>query len=166
MLYFIVPFCSIFILVGGGLTIFAARKITQGIAAARWPHVEGVIQSVVSKDTSDSESSSREIQVIYTYQVAGRNFDGSVIHPAYSSSSFEEAHQGLEKALHADQKVRVYYAEGDPARSTLSVGFYSCSLALLFGGLAFLGGGICFLCISCFAIAGDAGFARGITLLE
>ena len=44
MLYLIVPFCSIFILIGGGLMISAGRKIVLGIEAKSWPQVNEVFE--------------------------------------------------------------------------------------------------------------------------
>jgi hypothetical protein len=86
-----------------------------------------------------------------------------VIHPAYGSSSFEESHAQLEAVLTAGKSVRVYYEPSAPSRSTLSVGFYSCSLASVFGGLIFIGAGVGFLGSFWFAIAGKMNFADGIS---
>lgn len=166
LLYVIVPFCSIFIIVGGGMMAFTARKIMVGIQAKRWPQTSGQVVSVESKDTSDSESSSREILVRYAYNVNGLDYESSTIHPAYTSSSFEQAHEGIESLLRPAQKVRVYYDAAKPSRSTLSVGFYSGSLAAFSAGLIFFGAGVGFLLTFWFALAGDWDFARGITVVK
>lgn len=126
-LYLIVPFCSLFIIVGAGMVLSSARKIQAGIQARDWPHTTGQMLSIQSKDTSDSESESREIQVRYAYQVGGRSYEGTTIHPAYGSSSIEEAHKGLESLLGKSKEVRVYYDRSCPERSSLSVGFFSGS---------------------------------------
>lgn len=165
-LYIIIPFCSIFIIVGGGIMVHAARKISLGMRARHWPQTTGRVVSIDSKDTSDSDSSSREILVRYAYNVGGRDYESSIIHPAYGSSSFEEAHRGIESLLRSAQQVRVYYDGAQPSRSTLSVGFYSCSLAMLSGGLIFFAAGVGFLLTFWFAIAGDWDFARGITVIR
>ncbi len=166
MLYIIVPFCSIFIIVGGSMMVFTARKIVLGMQARHWPQTAGRVVSVGSKDTSDSEGSSREILVCYAYNVGGRDYESSTIHPAYSSSSFEEAHRGIESLLRSTKQVRVYYDGAQPSRSTLSVGFYSSSLAVLFGGLIFFAAGVGFLLTFWFALTGDWDFARGITVIR
>ncbi|NBV24898.1 MAG: DUF3592 domain-containing protein [Proteobacteria bacterium] len=165
-LYIIVPFCSIFIIVGGCLMVSAGRKIVLGAKARHWPQTTGQVLSVESKDTSDSESSSREIRVRYAYRVGGHDYESSTIHPTYGSSSFEQAHRGLESLLRSTQQVRVYYDGSQPSRSTLSVGFYSCSLASFFGGFIFFGAGVGFLLTFWFALAGDWDFARGITVIR
>jgi hypothetical protein len=166
MLLFVVPFCSIFILIGCGLMIFTGRRIVEGWQAARWPHTVGVVSSVESKDTSDSDSPSREILVRYSYTVDGVAYDGSRVHPTYGKSSFEEAHRGLEQVLEPGKKVRVYYRAGEPERSTLAVGFYSGSLAGFFGGALFAAAGLGFLLIFWFAFAGDWNYAAGVTVIE
>jgi hypothetical protein len=164
-LFFVIPFCSIFILVGGAMVISSGRAMVQGIQARRWPHTVGRVLSVENKDSSDSESSSRQIHVRYAYHVEGQSFEGTVIHPTYKVSSFESAHQELQELLRPDQKVRVYYEGYHPDRSTLSTGFYSCSLAGLAGGLLFAGAGLGFMLIFWFGMAGDTGYARGITVI-
>jgi hypothetical protein len=165
-LYFIVPFCSIFIAVGAWLMLKTGHGILLGIQAGNWPTTTGKLLSVKCKDTSDSETTSREIQVRYSYNVGGRDYEGTTIHPAYGSSGLEQAHQGLESLLAPGQNVRVYYDESEPSRSTLSVGLYSCSLAGFFGGLIFAASGLAFLLTFWFAIAGDFGFAKGITVIR
>ncbi len=145
--------------------IFTARKIMLGIQASHWPQVAGKITSVTSKDTSDSESNSREIIVRYTYQVAGLEYEGNTIHPTYSSSSLEKAHQSLESLLRSSSEVQVYYDRTKPSRSTLSVGFYSGSLTLVSAGFIFFAAGLGFLLTFWFAIAGNWDFARSITMI-
>lgn len=166
ILYIIVPFCSIFIIVGGSMMVFTARKIMVGIQAQHWPQTRGRVISVESKDTSDSESSSREILVKYVYNVSGHDYEGRTIHPVYGGSSFEQAHSGIESLLQSAKEVRVYYDAAQPSRSTLSVGFYSSSLAMLSGGLIFFAAGVGFLLTFWFALAGDWDFARGITVIK
>ena len=140
-------------------------NIMKGVQAKNWPSTAGRVLSVESKDTSDSESSSRKIKVRYSYRVEGRDYEGGTIHPAYTSSSIEESHKGLEVSLRGSKEVRVYYDGANPERSTLSVGFFSGSLALLFGGLIFFGAGVGFLLTFVFALAGDWDYARGLTLI-
>jgi len=165
MLFFIVPFCSVFILVGGWLTVSSVRKIVQGITAQHWPTTTGRLTHVESKISRDSEGSSREIEVAYSYTINGQTYDGNVIHPSYTNSSFEEAHALLEAKLASGKAVEVYYDPANPTRSMLSTGFYSISLATVFGGLIFLGAGLGFLGTFWFAMTGKTSFADGITIL-
>ena len=165
MLVFIVPFCSIFILVGGWLTVSSVRKIVQGISAQRWPTTSGELTQVENKISRDSESSSREIIVKYSYRVNGQTYEGNVIHPSYTSSSFEEAHNQLQAKLEPGKSIEVFYDPANPKRATLSTGFYSGSMTMVFGGLIFLGAGLGFLGTFWFAITGKTNFADGITIL-
>lgn len=166
MLYFAVPFCSIFVLVGGWLTFSAARKIALGIQAQKWPHAVATILSVQNKDTSDSESSSREIIVDYSYKVGGQEYHGRTIHPTYTSSSLDQVHQALETALRQHKQVRVYYDPNAPQVCTLSVGFYSGSLVMVSAGFLFFAAGLCFLFTFWFLAVGDWDLIRGITFID
>lgn len=165
MLVFIVPFCSLFILVGGWLTVSSVRKIVLSITAQRWPTTTGRLTSVENKISRDSESSSREIVVTYSYTINGQTYEGNVIHPSYTNSSVEEANNQLEAKLSPGKAVEVYYNPANPKRSMLSTGFYSISLAVVFGGLIFLGAGLGFLGTFWFAITGKTNFADGIKIL-
>lgn len=165
-LFLIVPFCSLFIGVGAWLMSMAGSKIMEGVKARHWPHTTGQLLNVESKDTSTAESSSREIQVRYSYSVNGKSYEGNTIHPAYGSSSFEGANRGLETLLKSAKQVRVYYDAVAPNRSTLSVGFYSCSLAPLFGGFIFFAVGVGFLLTFWFTLAGNQDIASGITTVR
>lgn len=166
ILFFVIPFCSIFILTGGGIMISAWRKIALGVQARQWPQTTGRLLSVQSKDSSDSESNSREILVRYAYAVDGKEYEGTTVHPSYGSSSFERAHRGLEALLKPARQVSVYYDAARPERSTLSVGFYSSTLALVSGGFLFFSAGVGFLLAFWFALAGNQDFASGITVIE
>lgn len=167
-LYLIIPFCSIFIIIGASIMISKGRRILLGTVAASWPHTVGRMTSIESKDTSspDISSGSREICVTYSYTVGGCEYQGTTIHPAYGGSDFEGAHSALEELLKPAKQVRVYYDPRNPSRCTLSHGIYSCSLANFFGGFIFFAAGIGFLLALWFSICGNQGFARGITVLE
>lgn len=165
-LILITTFCSIFILIGGVMMIAKGRKILEGCQAANWPFTTGRVLNAQSKDTSDSESKSREIVVRYAYTVNGRVYEGATIHPTYGSSSFEEEHRGLEEILIPGKKVRVYYREGAPERSTLAVGFYSDSLAALCMAALFAAFGLGFWLVFWFAFAWKENYASGLTVIE
>jgi hypothetical protein len=145
LLFLIVPFCSIFIGIGEFLLYSTARGILMGAMARNWPYTNGRMVNVENKIDSESESNSREITVRYTYAVDGSEYEGSTIHPAYTASSFEVAHQRLESVLGSAKQIRVYYDRSKPSRSTLSVGIYSCSFSGFAGGFLFLSAGLGFL---------------------
>lgn len=143
----------------------SAGKIWKGMAARAWPQVDGVITSVTNKVTKDSDGDSRELLVRYSYEVGGESFEGRTLHPAYVKSSMETTHEGFEKILGPGTRVRVYYRQGAPGDSTLSTGFYSGTLPLLFGGLIFFGAGVGFLGAFWFILAGNHRLADGIQVL-
>lgn len=166
ILWFIVPFCSIFMAAGGGIMLYGLFKIVEGCRATSRPTTVGTILTRLSKDTSDDESNSREIVVTYAYTVDGRDYVGTVIHPCYTSSSFEEAHRGLEERLVPGRKVRVRYLPHDPQQSVLAAGFFSGTLTMLaFGGL-FFGAGLGFLLIFLLGSLGNWNFAAGIEFVD
>ncbi|MBA4032953.1 MAG: hypothetical protein C0478_18960 [Planctomyces sp.] len=166
ILYIIVPLCSIFITFGGWGMLTALRDMLLGLQARDWPQTTGRVLSVGSKSTSDIKTRSREIRVRYAYSVGGHDYEGSTIHPAYGSSSIEQAHCGVESLLRSAQQVRVYYDGSQPSRSTLSVGFYSGTLSTFFLGFLFFAAGIAFLLSFWFVLMGDWDFARGITVVR
>lgn len=165
-LLFVIPFCSIFVIIGGVVMVITGRKIHTGIQAREWSQASGRILSVNSEDHSTTKGGSREILVHYSYHAAGRDYEGTTIHPTYTSSSFEDAHRGLETLLHPGQRVRVYFNPSQPDISTLSAGFYSCSLAMFAAGGLFFAMGMGFILTSFFALAGSQDYASGITILH
>jgi hypothetical protein len=118
------------------LTVYGVRRIAEGCRAAHWPYTTGTVLGVESKA---GDEATREVVVRYSYTVGGETYEGTRVHPAYTGgrSDDEKAHEGLEAVLAAGKKVRVYYRGDRPATSTLAVGFFSCSLALVFGGFIF-----------------------------
>ncbi len=164
-LYLVIPFCSIFIIIGGSIMISVGWRILLGRMAVSWPHTVGRMTSFENKDRSSEGVISREICVSYSYTVGGREYQGTTIHPSYGSSSFYETHRELEDLLKSAKQVRVYYHPRKPSRCTLSHGLYLRALAPFFGGFLFFAAGVGFLLAICFGIAGTHGFARSITVL-
>jgi hypothetical protein len=126
--------------------------------------------SVGRANAEEGESSDRSIVVRYRYTVDGKDYEGTTIHPAYDydgdGENIKDGHQQLENLLGSVEKVRVYYRSDDPATSTLSVGFYSGTLAGFFAGSIFFACGSAFLLTGVFALAGNSNFAKGITILK
>ena len=165
LLWIIVPFCSVFIIVGLGVIWESVRSIIQGCHAAEWPSTIGQIVRAKSTNIVDSEKS-RIIEVRYSCRIKETSFEGSTIHPCYDKFNVEEAHILLEQCLREGVKVKVYFNPIQPDQSSLSTGFYSGSLSPVFGGLLCTLTGLCFLGAFWFTIAGNWDFASGITLLE
>lgn len=164
LLWLIVPFCSIFIIVGGWLVVHTTRKIMLGCQAAKWPHAVGEIIEAKMQDTSDSDSHTCEMKVRYAFRVGDDAHEGTTIHACYGSSSIQQAHRPLEALLKVGTPVRVYYDPANPSRSCLSTGLFSGNLALVFVGAIFLFAGLGFLGTFWFLIAGNWNFASGIII--
>lgn len=185
---FLPVFFFVFLALGSGMLFLALFKLTAGLRARRWPHTTGRVTGVSGTFTGGEEGGSFEIRIRYAYVVEGHSYEGTTIHPLFGCAARECAHRGIESRLSAGQKVRVYYCRTAPQRSTLSVGFYTHSLFLVFLALFFLcfglsgafsffhapaawgrtslaGEGAAFLLSLAFYF-GDADFGRGITLLE
>ena len=143
----IILMSSIFIIPGVWIISSGMRGILLGWQARNWPGVDGRIVSIQSEDTSDAEGNSRKLRLRYSYHVGSSGFVGTTIHPAYNLSSFERANRSVERAIRTGDPVHVHYDETKPDCSTLSVGFYSCSLMAITGGLISSVMGIVFLLV-------------------
>jgi hypothetical protein len=182
-------FCALFLLVGVLLLVVSARAIWLGCRASSWPHTTATMLDAELKMTESSgedSSTTWEVLVRYEYWVEGSRYEGKRIHPAYLGSSSLRPHAKLHDLLQPPRRVRVYYRAERPEESTLSVGFYSQTLAVFFVGLVFtaFGGGILLNAYSAlnpgfivsvlvlgalsafyFVVAGRDQFAKGLTLV-
>lgn len=166
MLWLIYPFCSIFILIGAGLSYTTLRGILKANAITKWPTVNATICECDLETSSGSEGGeSYEVTVRYEYMVHGKKHENDKIHPAYSGSSFS-GHQPLFQRLKGSNVVAARYNPVDPAESYLLAGSFSAHLAAFFGGLLFLSCGVFFLLIFHFAIAGNSDYALALEVIK
>src|SRR5437879_77834 len=118
-------FISVFYLIGLGLLgygVWNARRSTQ---AAHWPTTSGTLTQLEVQGKSDSEGSTYEVKVSYTYAVEGVAYDGSRLAFGYSGSGNREAHDEVYRKLKDAKVVAVRYDPSDPAVSCLSFGMHS-----------------------------------------
>jgi hypothetical protein len=120
---------------GVGLAACVLWRVAEGRRAARWRAATGTVLDVGNRGAAPG-GGSRQVLVLYSYAVGEQTYEGTRIHPAYWASPFEAAHAALEAVLVPGRQVRVYYRADSPATSTLSVGLFSGTLGLAFGGLA------------------------------
>ena len=166
VLWFVVPFCSIFILIGLAFLLTCLRQITAGCRASSWPTTNGRIKTAELIRTKQSKGHTTELKVTYVYTVHDREYVGDVIHPCYSGSSLDPEHKKLAALLKPGKHVEVRYRFDDPQRSMLSTGFYSGTLiGVAIGGL-FAAVGTAFLLIFLMAALGDSNFAAGIETIR
>ncbi len=166
LLWIIYPFCSIFTLVGAGISLSTLRGILEAHSITHWPTVEATVTNCDFKIDHDAEDGeSFEIVVEYTYTVFGQEYKNDSIHPAYSSSSFD-GHRPLFERINDATVVRVRYNKTDPTEAYLITGSYSANFAAFFGGLIFLSAVIFFLLTFHFAIAGNSNYVSGLEVIR
>ena len=165
ILWFIYPFCSIFILVGAGLAFWTMRGMMKARAISNWPTVNAEMLECDFVEHSDSDSDSYEVKVRYQYMVNGKKYENDKIHPAYSASSFE-GHRPLYDRLNKCTLVKARYNELDPSESYLLKGTFSAHLAAFFGGMIFFFAGVFFLLTFHFAIAGNSDYAAAVEIVK
>jgi hypothetical protein len=136
---FFTIFIAIFYLVGALVLAFGLRAAWRSSQAAGWPTVPGKLTKAELKTESDGEGTTHEVQVEYTYQVAGQQYHGSRLAFGYGASSGYEAHAQLLEKLKAAHSVDVRYAPGDPATACLSCGIHRSLQCLLVFSLFWLG---------------------------
>ena len=126
-------FISAFYLAGFGLLGHSIRSAWRSNRAVNWPTTPGTITQLLVVDNSDSEGSSFEVKVQYTYTVDRVAYEGNRLAFGYGSSSGREAHDEIHDKLKAAKSVEVRYDPADPAESCLSFGVHrSIQLTLMF----------------------------------
>jgi len=140
---FFVPFISIFFAVGFGMLGYGLWSTYRSLQAANWPKVTGILTSVEIKDKTDNDGTTYNVEVEYTYAVAGIEYHGSRLAFGYAGSSTWKTHNEIYQKLMGAKTVEVRYNPSDPATSTLSFGVHrSHQLLLTFAvtWLAFVSG--------------------------
>ncbi len=124
-------FISIFFLVGLGLLGYGLYSFYRGRQALSWPTAEGQLLECRLQENPDSDGTTWEVKVRYSYSVAGREFEGKRVAFGYSGSSTHEEHQGIYDKLHQASRVLVRYESGNPSNSVLAAGFNRSTFVLL-----------------------------------
>src|SRR5262249_40435756 len=124
-------FIGLFYTIGFGLLgcgVWSALRSTQ---AARWPTTPGTLTQIDLQEKSDSDGSTYEVKVEYTYTVAGHPYNGSRLAYGYTASGGRDAHEEIYAALKAAKSVDVRYDPENPASSALSFGMHRSILFVL-----------------------------------
>ena len=131
---------------GAGALGYSLWAAYEGIAATRWPRVQGRITTAKVEEVIGGHGPDWEPKVTYSYQVAGTTHTGSRI--AFSDNS-TPSQSSAEKKLGrypVGTPVTVRYDRSDPQRSVLEPGmrlvnvlFAGVSALLLLAGLSNLG---------------------------
>ena len=165
ILWFIYPFCSIFIFIGLGIAFWTMRGMLEARSVSDWPKTNAKLLSCEFQSDNSSDGESYEVIVSYEYTVHGQKYESNQIHPAYSASSFE-GHRPLFERLDEASVVKVHYNEVDPSESYIIGGSFSSHLAAFFGGMIFMSAGIFFLLTFHFAVAGNSDYASALEIVK
>ena len=124
-------FLSIFYLVGFGMLGYSISSAQKSIQAAQWPSTMGTLSNVSLREKSDSDGSTYEVRVEYSYSVMGQTYTSSRLAFGYTASSGKKQHQEVLQKLQNASIINVRYNPKNPATSVLSFGIHR-SIKLLF----------------------------------
>jgi hypothetical protein len=130
-------FLGIFGLVGAAIIVCGFVTLFSGLVSLGWSETQGVALSADIKTHSDSDSTSYEPQVEYSYQVKGVDYRSSRRVIGDYSSGFGHAKKIIDR-YPAGSSVKVYYNPRDPASAVLETGIGGGAWGLLTIGSLFL----------------------------
>jgi len=116
-------FISIFFLIGFGLLGWGLYSFYRGRQALAWPTTEGRVLDCRVQENPDSDGTTWQVKVRYSYVVDGRVFEGNRVGFGYNGSSTQEEHQGIYEKLQEASRVIVRYEPGNPSNAVLAAGF-------------------------------------------
>ena len=140
-LIYLVP--GIFIAVGANIMFHGFNSLLLAHASASWPMVQGQIIHSEIKRSSDSDGTTYEPIVRFTYQVRGREFRGNKVFfgTGNVSNSNISYSRRITQKYPQGKNVKVSYDSSDPQKSVLEAGLHKQSfIQLTFGVLFFLMG--------------------------
>lgn len=128
-------FISIFFMVGFGILGFAGWSLYKTKQAETWPTADGKITFCELKENSDSDGSSYQVDVKYTYWAGGTTWEGKKIAFGYSGSSSRQMHKEIADRLGKAGGIKVRYNPANPSEAVLAYGIHRSILFLLVFGL-------------------------------
>lgn len=131
-------FISVFFAVGFGVLGYGIRSLLMSNRARTWPTTQGTVESCEMEESSDSDGSTWEAKVKYSYSVGGARYEGERIAFGYSASSGRDAHQEIFDKLSGAESVLVRYDPVDPSDAVLSYGLNRGTVFLLVFGATWL----------------------------
>ena len=111
---------GLFLLVGAPVSgYFLSRIILEARASASWPAVTGTITKAGVAETATGRY---QVDVAYTYQVGGSDYDGSKVRASDGEySRYDDAYRAV-GSLAPGQRVPVYYNPANPGQAVLRPG--------------------------------------------
>ena len=126
-------FFSVFYVIGFGLLGYGLWSAHRSTQAAAWPTSPATITSLEVREKTDSDGSTYEVKVQYTYTVDGVAYEGTRLAFGYGGSSGREAHDEIHRRLKEAKTVAVRYNPAEPSVSCLSFGLHrSIQITLAF----------------------------------
>jgi len=126
-----VCFCA----VGVGILCSGINNLIMANRAKTWPTTEGAIKSTkCAYYYVMSESSSYFTHVNYSYNVAGKSYQGDRIAFGYSGSWWRKPNQKIADRLSSATTVLVRYNPDKPSMAVLSSGLNGSTIRTLFNG--------------------------------
>ena len=126
-----VCFCA----VGVGILCSGINNLMMANRAKTWPTTEGAIKSTkCAYYYVMSESSSYFTHVNYSYNVAGKSYQGDRIAFGYSGSWWRKPNQKIADRLSSATTVLVRYNPDKPSMAVLSCGLNGSMIMTLFKG--------------------------------
>ena len=133
---FLTLFFGVFVAIGVTLLVWGGRSFYYSHQAAHWPTTPGVITASDFKANSDSDGTTYNTKVEYTYNPDGYERTGETIAFGYTGSSGRQFHHEIYEALPVGAQVAVRYDPSNPERTALTHGVNkSIIFVLIFGAV-------------------------------
>jgi len=150
---------GVFFILGAGLAIFGFVQRKKAKATETWPTASGsIVSSRLDQRTHTdigewhtSTSTSYTPIVEYTYEIAGRTYQGNRVFPGTSMSYDHGTAQGIVNRYQPGAAVTVHYDPADPTQAVLETKSKGGNLFLILGAV--------------FAVLGMIGCCIGIILV-
>lgn len=138
----LIPFFSLFVLIGLALGYFLLWRPLARVAAARsWTPLPCAVESSAVRSHAGDDSTTYSVDIVYRYELDGRTYRGNRYDFLGGSSSGYDAKQRVVDAHPPGSTVTCYADPADPTSSVLRRDWSPKYLLGLFS-LAFLGGGV------------------------
>ena len=146
--FFTKIFPLIFLCVGGGILYTGIADLSNAYESTDWPDVPGKIKKSTVKTSHSSSSrggssTTYHADIIYTYSVNGKAYEGkTVAYGDYGSSSYSHAGE-IVRRYPVGKTVRVYYKPDKPTETVLENGAKTQAFFMPgFGFIFFLAGAV------------------------
>ena len=143
---FIIPLCTIFIILGSWLCIKGIKKCLSASRSKNWTQVQCLVLSSIIEESKNSDGDPMfEAKVSYQYHHNGSRYIGNKIYFGYGSSSEKNDSLEIINLLPEGKTISVYFNPENPNEAVLIPGIQRFTLINVWGGFGFAFLGIWFL---------------------